>query len=846
MIAWARLGVSQNYSDSRQTLKIRGTRKKSATTMSIATLIIAAFLFAYLAVGPFQDKQKHQSILTHLRSLDLHNASLQRDVLRAKVGLLENYDPLVDSIVGLYRDVDALDGLLNNGGVGEGELSRLLDDIRTSVNSDEVAVEGFKTQNALLQNSLRILSRVLEEYGNDSSAAISEISPEVGLLGHLMLEYTIQYDETTAYRIREILERVSQYGRNADPKARLLNIHGRLILSVLPQVYKIIIKLQSSDTVNRAQKMQNEYLEVYGIENSRSQWSRVFLGSASVFLCLYVIVLVHRLRKQTDRLSRRLSFEEAIKKITNCFQEGDRDRDLHGCIDSAITVLRDFFAANHCCIILVNMNTRTVSEQFGHRSNNIITNNFISEMLPKSGVAIQRDLQISVGQDLGHTEGFAGNAIGIKLESNKAAICILEYFYPKPKATSDEAVLLETAVRALLQIVDVHRKQRERETLEKRLEHAERLHSVGTLAGGIAHEFNNILVAILGYGEMVLDLLKRQSVARQYIEEMVKAADRARLTIDQILTLSRKREQTNRPINLVEIVDDMYDLLRVSLPTYVDLISDVSTGNFVVEGNPVEVQQILMNLCKNAGEAIDNSGTISISIDKLSYIERKIISHGLLPPGNYIVLVVKDTGRGIPSTVLPNIFEPFFTTRGKSGGTGLGLSAVYGNVEALGGYVDVTSRINQGTTFTIYIPASAESAVPIQEFFKEQPVPLGDGQVIAVLDTDRKALEAYEDQLAALGYEPVGFSHWNQMSEYLCEEKFPADLLLLDMSSLPRKMLQKDMAAKFKGIPFYLLTQHPEVLPDHIDYMEDVSTLRKPMTSKLLASAIRVKFAKSN
>jgi signal transduction histidine kinase len=809
-----------------------------ATPFSIVVLIVAAIAFAFMAIGRGQDKETHQAILTELRGLDLNNASLQRDVLRARAGLLENYDPLVDSVVALHKNVATLHSMFSMPETVKADnIDRQLDDVQESIDTDEIAVETFKTQNALLQNSLNIFSHALTNLhlsdSGDTRLALSGLDD----LGNLMLQYTLQYNPAIADQISSELDALASRGNTSTPYVRLLEIHGRLILSVLPEVRATVRDVQASDTINRAQRLQHDYLDAYGTANVRSQWSRVFLGSVSIFLCAYVVVLVDRLRRQTERLRRRLDFERMRRDVEACFDEHAMPEESRAAsMENAVQIVRVFFGGSRCGFALIDTTTMAFEHAFGDHFELLSDPTRVAEVLSETDTATYRNLQKPDALNFAIDAAYSGSALGLRTSDRLAALCIVEFSHPRLRPSTDEISLLEAAVRLLFQTYDYHRKQDERETLERRLEHAERLQSVGTLASGIAHEFNNILVAILGYAEMILDLLRRRSTTRQYVEEIVKAAQRARLVIDQILALSRTRDYISKPVDLADVIEDIAPLLQVSLPNGVELQIQDMTANNVVEGNAVDIQHILMNLCKNAAEAMNGPGVISIALQRVSISSQQVISHGLLPAAQYVVLTVADTGKGIPPSVLPRIFEPFYTTRSKSGGTGLGLAAVHGNVEALGGHINVTSVPGMGTKFEIYMPRSVSKPVPLSQVFEQEQVPLGRGEIVAVVHDDDGMLASLEDQVAALGYEPVGFSGWDEFMKWQSAADHTADLVLLDEGIKSSDLTYADVARALHSTPFLFMSEQAE---GHGFEPHKIMILRKPVASTTMALAIR-------
>jgi hypothetical protein len=196
--------------------------------------------------------------------------------------------------------------------------------------------------------------------------------------------------------------------------------------------------------------------------------------------------------------------------------------------------------------------------------------------------------------------------------------------------------------------------------------------------------------------------------------------------------------------------------------------------------------------------------------------------------------------------VLANIFEPFFTTRSRSGGTGLGLAAVHGNVTALNGRIDVTSVLGEGTSFEIFIPRSSKDPVPVRQFFTEERVPLGNGEIVAIYEKDKNALSAYEDQLAALGYEPVGMSDWDQLADLLRKNDHNVEVLLIDINSIPSWKSTAELDAIFGEMPLLFISEHPEIMSAKLRNLTPTDVIRKPVASNLLASALKSQAKKFN
>jgi signal transduction histidine kinase len=429
----------------------------------------------------------------------------------------------------------------------------------------------------------------------------------------------------------------------------------------------------------------------------------------------------------------------------------------------------------------------------------------------------------------------AGAVVVASIDTRLLGLLFLEYDELRKKADRDEVRLLGRAVAILVQNIKALRQREQKEDLEIRLEHSQRLEAVGTLAGGIAHEFNNALGAILGYGEMALQVSRNSARTRQYVREIVSSGERAKRIVDQILTFSRKRERIAKPFDVKEALEDIMPLVGLAVPGG-EISMHIADGLPAVSGNPIELQQVIMNLCTNSAQAMGETGQIEIDVREVDIGVKQVLSHGLLPRGKYVHISVQDHGSGIAPSVLPHIFEPFFTTRAKSGGTGLGLSAVHGLVTAMKGNINVYSDANNGTRFDIYLPSTCQPPVPLRQFFNEQIIPLGDGQMVVIGQRDTGLRLMFEEKIAALGYEPIGFSSISALEGWLDENERPPELVLLDVDLWTSAPELKEINRQFGSIQTLIMADADHV-EDHKSE-ERTSFLRKPVSSNSLAAGI--------
>jgi PAS domain S-box-containing protein len=244
--------------------------------------------------------------------------------------------------------------------------------------------------------------------------------------------------------------------------------------------------------------------------------------------------------------------------------------------------------------------------------------------------------------------------------------------------------------------------------LERELQYAQKMEAVGTLAGGIAHDFNNMLQGILGYTEILL--LKKEKDAPEYrrLSEIRKLARRASELTDQLLTFSRKVESILRPVDLNQEVRQVHKFLKRTISKMIHTELRLQKDLRLIKADPVQMEQIMMNLGVNARDAMPGGGTLVFETENVVFEGGDLKKRAWARPGNYVLLTISDTGQGMDRETLEHIFEPFFTTKEVGKGTGLGLATVYGIVKAHGGHIACLSEPGRGTTFQIFLPAAGE------------------------------------------------------------------------------------------------------------------------------------------
>ncbi|WP_429551062.1 ATP-binding protein [Paraburkholderia sp. MM5477-R1] len=398
-----------------------------------------------------------------------------------------------------------------------------------------------------------------------------------------------------------------------------------------------------------------------------------------------------------------------------------------------------------------------------------------------------------------------------------------------------EHMLIATAEDITQRLDDEDRRRR----LEDQLRQSQKLEALGTFAGGVAHDFNNILGAILGYGERALSVLGEGTPERRYVDQMTRAGDRARLLVERILTFSRSGMTARVHVHLQPVVAEAIELLKGTLPATIKLDVRLDADDAFAMGDATHMHQIIMNLGSNAVHAMPQGGVLGVALVRVRSGAPVSFSHGAVGSRDFVRLTVKDTGIGIPADVLERIFNPFFTTRRAGEGTGLGLSLVDGIVREYGGGIDVQTAPGEGTRFDVYLPVT--DAPPAPHEHGRESLPHGDGQVVLLVDDEDTLVTLGEEVLAELGYEPVGFRSSIAAWEALVTGPNRFDAVITDqtMPELTGLALAARIRTLRPGLPVILCSGFSNTTLERDAREEGVLTvLRKPLRQADIAEAL--------
>jgi PAS domain S-box-containing protein len=363
-------------------------------------------------------------------------------------------------------------------------------------------------------------------------------------------------------------------------------------------------------------------------------------------------------------------------------------------------------------------------------------------------------------------------------------------------------------------ITEIKNARAAKERLEARLRQAQKMEAIGTLAGGIAHDFNNMLAAIMGYSELALGEMPADSEPAEHLNKVMEFIKRAKDLIYQILYFSRQTEQQRSFLDLGVVCKEVFNMLRPILPSTIEIRQNMPVGKGMVNAETVQIQQIIMNLCINASQAMEPSGgVLNINLDSVDIDEPGASKELGLPPGKYQRLIVSDTGIGMTKETLERIFDPFFTTKGIGQGTGMGLSVVHGIVADHGGAIKVYSEPGEGSTFHIYLPEVVDAA-EIKEYPSEsKEIPRGSESILLV-DDERSLVEIGQKALSGLGYKVHGYTSADDALEAFRIGPDDFDLVITDytMPLMTGVQLAKECLAIKADMPIIMCTGFAERL----------------------------------
>lgn len=380
----------------------------------------------------------------------------------------------------------------------------------------------------------------------------------------------------------------------------------------------------------------------------------------------------------------------------------------------------------------------------------------------------------------------------------------------------------------------------ERENQE-RIRMQERLATVGQMAAGIAHDFNNILAAILVYTDLLSGDKNLADSSRDRLKIIEEQVQRAASLIRQVLDFSRRSVMEQSPMDLLPFLKELTKLLGRVLPETIQIESSFEPGMFFVNGDPTRLQQVFMNLVLNSRDAMPEGGLLRLEMSRFSLKAGDASPHPELFLGDWIRIAIIDSGTGIPQEVLPRIFDPFFTTKSVGQGTGLGLSQVYGIIKQHGGFIDVQSKIGEGTCFTLYLPAMLLVREET-EYSRALPELQGEGRTLLIVEDDPTTRSALSDLLRAYEFKVLAASNGQEALQIFEEHNQIIPLVITDvvMPGMGGPTLYKQIQERWPKVKVLFVTGHPlDVESQALLEKGHVHWLQKPFSMQEFGFTLR-------
>ena len=767
---------------------------------------------------------------------------LNREVLAARVGLSRNYDAVA-------RMADAYDDSLNRlreAAGSDSEERAAIEALAARARQQQDLIEQFKSKNALLQNSFAyfgIFSARLAASDNRSVVAVAST------LAAAMLHLTLDTSQVAAQDVQDRLEQLARFLPSPPSDAESIQAaiaHGGVLRDLLPATDAVLKALNAAASIREQDAVHSLIMKRRHAAQASARLYRLLLYATSLMLLGTLVYLGLQLRARAIALRRRAAFEHVIAGISMRFinvqpQNIDAEieralADMARCIgsDRAYFVMGGAAPRLHVwCKAGVTFppgwpeRAPALAARFGPLVDAIIHVPRVNRM----PTGENKDACIALG--------LGGWACVTHADKDGANVTLGFDAIGRPCSITapGELSLLRMALDTIVYAVGRHFIEKEQARLEMRLQQARRMETVGTFTSGIAHNFNNILGGILGHTEMVEERLSSDARPCRNLDAIRRGAERARDLVDQILTFGRRREGRREHICIKAAVAEAKSLLAASLPSHARITVSETSEMTVVSAEPAQLQQVILNICNNAAQAMEKPGVIEIEIGMREGTDALRVGQTGIGLGRFVVISVSDPGRGMDQATLDRIFEPFFTTRPE--GNGLGLATVREIVQEHNGAVEVQSALGSGTRFDIWLP-SAPSNEPISVHHGFGIAGRGIGETVLVLETDRGRLIRYEEILAALGYEPVGFTGLHEAAQ-ACAARAGFDAALV--CHQPGVTFALDFATALRdlapNLPIILATPSARDLDAPLLAASGISeVVHHPLTSAELAGAL--------
>ncbi|HEX4174177.1 MAG TPA: DAHL domain-containing protein, partial [Acetobacteraceae bacterium] len=645
-------------------------RASTILIVPLLAMLVWSLFSGFSGQGPALDRAAGD-----LSDFAFHENALHRDLLSARAGLLRNFDPVNHAVALLDADLSRLraTGIVDDIA---GELALL-------ASRQEDLVEPFKSHNALLQNGLAYFSLFSDRL--QMPATSGTLTQAANSLSAAMLQLTLDTSPDTEEAVDRRLTFLAAQPvppESSDAVAALI-AYGGLLRHLLPETDTLLKNLLAMPFAAEEAKAADLIAASRQAERQRAGEFHVLLYVTAFLLLAQVAHFGVQLQRRRLVAQRRAAFERAVASLSvrfiNC-----GSNELPDLVHQALAELAGLANADRAYCLISGASTQTYAwARSGVRYPPDWPQNAaeLGRRLPPSEhgvihIANRQSLpEGSARQMLTDAGVYRWTCIAADGRDRLSCLLGLDCLSAEQYGRLSEVRLLRIAFDAIANAVSREIMTRERAQLEQSVQRARQVETIAALTGGVAHNFNNIVGIILGYAEMIDETSARGPRLAQQVSGIRQAGERARTLIEQILGYGTKRDTRRSVIDMRSLLTETIEQLELSLPQTVAIVTrGMPDSAAVVAGEPAQLQQVIMNLCNNAAQAMDNQGEVTVALDPQELVQERRLSHGRLAAGRFVRIVVSDRGRGMRPEVLDRIFEPFFTTR--SSGNGLGLATV--------------------------------------------------------------------------------------------------------------------------------------------------------------------------
>lgn len=782
-----------------------------------------SLLFA-TGFGLFESWSQH-SILRRLgeasTSFEAAANEMDKNILLSRAGMLRNYDSIVAMSDRWRASLDEIDELSK----GTPSVTRAVDTVRKKQEEKEILVEQFKSENALLQNSVSYFAALSKELQRSGDASLSS---DVSLLAAAMLSFSHSPSDDNANALLTSISGLNGLTIRPSqvPVRDSLVAHTRVILSTQASVDNLV---ESVIGAGDADRMKHAVVAEEARNTSQTQAYLIGFSLTAAFAAVASMALGLQVRAKVRTGRARKELGKIVSDMTlRSIDAGSTQVNI--IVEQTLQRLADWAGADRARY--VSSGDRRVSFDSAREPSRksraaleeyALTDSERHFFYIRRGRAVEKPefSEALAGVDVSTWFGYrSATSRGTPLLTLE---CRQGGFHYDEEVLSSLSIPLEMLSEAIHRLII----KAEQHSLAARLNQAQRLEAVGTFASGIAHNLNNITAAIRGHAEMAGETLRRETLDR-HIKEILKGADRAHNVVSDVMAFGRSDSMVRKPTDLSALVREAKRRLSPSLPVSVSLVVNAD-GEIMASIEAHQIDEVLANLVRNAWESIEaSSGLVRVCVEAREETAALRLSHGTVQPGHYAVLTVADNGEGMDESTQDRLFEPFFSTR--QGHVGLGLATVSRVVADHGGALQVESALGSGSSIQVWLPVDPDRSTGGVASKIE-----ASGERILILGRNKSERLKTEETVAALGYEPVGRPSVDFDGDKFPTSDFDAVVMLTQGNDIGEHLEQ--LTAFVQDIPVVVVGP-TEYLPGLIEVVAVTEVLPRPVTPAALAVAL--------